>query len=334
MKRREALQAKDEGRAARTLYAWDYLLGVQDFTRQGALRFRLQGTQAFLGSEAFAAPPVASLQELQAVATALTSKRVDDLDVLRKWLAVLVAPGASLGGARPKANFTDSDGSLWIAKFPARNDDIDVGAWECLVHTLARLSGIEVPAARAMRLNSDFHTFCVRRFDRAGTARRFYASAMTLLRQDQSEASGYLDIAQFLRQAGDPQQVERDLAELFRRVVFNVAVGNRDDHLRNHGFLLGVRGWRLAPAFDVNASIDKGEHVLNLDDADNRPSIATVLTTAAFYGLTAQQATQVVQEVLDVVDRWRQLARQMGISSADIELFASAFSAHAHERSP
>jgi serine/threonine-protein kinase HipA len=183
-------------------------------------------------------------------------------------------------------------------------------------------------------LNSDFHTFCVRRFDRVGTVRRFYASAMTLLRQDQSEGSGYLDIAQFLRQAGDPQHVERDLAELFRRVVFNVAVGNRDDHLRNHGFLLGARGWRLAPAFDVNASIDKGEHVLNLDDADNRPRIATVLTTAAFYGLAAQQAKQVVQEVMDVVGTWRQLARQMGISSADIELFASAFSAHANDRSP
>jgi serine/threonine-protein kinase HipA len=332
MKRREALQAKDEARAARSLYAWDFLLGVQDLTRQGALRFRLQGTSSFLGSEALAAPPVTSLQELQAVATAITAKRLDDLDALRKWLAVLVAPGASLGGARPKANFTDTDGALWIAKFPARNDDTDVGAWEYVVHTLARQAGIDVPDARLIRWNNDFHTFCVRRFDRAGPARRFYASAMTLLRKEQSEGTSYLELAQFLRQAGDPQQVAKDLAQLFRRVVFNVAVGNRDDHLRNHGFMLGAAGWRLAPAFDVNANIDKAEHVLNIDDADNRPRMATVLATAPFYGLSPQQASQVTQEVLTAVDPWRQVARQTGISAADIELFASAFSAHTQLR--
>lgn len=329
MKRREVLQAKDENRTPRTLYAWDFLIGVQDFTRQGALRFRKEGTQEFLGSEAMAAPPVTSLPELETIATALTSKRLDDLDTLRKWLAVLVAPGASLGGARPKANFTATDGSLWIGKFPARNDEIDIGAWEFVVHTLARKAGIEVPDAKLVRFNphNEFHTFCVRRFDRMGTQRRFYASAMTLLHKEQSEGSSYLELAQFLYQAGNPKQRNKDLAQLFRRVAFNVAVGNRDDHLRNHGFLLKREGWQLAPAFDVNANIDKGEHVLNIDDTDNRPNLTTVLETAAFYGLTSHDAIKIIADIVGVVGGWQDTARNIGISNADIALFAGAFSA-------
>lgn len=165
MKRREALQAKDERRQPRTLYAWDYLIGVQDLTRQGGLRLRLKGTEEFLGAETLAAPPVARLRELEEIAGSLSSRRMDDLDALRRWLAVLVAPGASLGGARPKANFTEDDGNLWIGKFPARDDDRDIGAWELLAHKLGKSAGIDVPPARVVRLNSGHHTFCVRRFD-------------------------------------------------------------------------------------------------------------------------------------------------------------------------
>ena len=199
MKRREALQAKDENRSARTLHAWDFLIGVQDFTRQGALRFRQVGTEAFLGNEKLAAPPVTSLRELEAVAYQLSSRHIDDLDALRKWLAVLVSPGASLGGARPKANFTEADGSLWIGKFPARDDDRDVGAWEYVVNRLALKAGVTVPAARVRRMNNAFHTFCVQRFDRVNGARRYFASAMTLLRKERSEGTSYLELAQFLR---------------------------------------------------------------------------------------------------------------------------------------
>lgn len=332
MKRREALQAKDDKRPARTLYAWDFLIGVQDFTRQGALRFRLAGTDTFLGNEAMAAPPVTTLGELEAVAYQLSSRRMDDLDALRKWLAVLVAPGASLGGARPKANFSQPDGSLWIGKFPARDDDRDVGAWEYVVHGLATLARIDVPNARLLRLNNDFHTFCIARFDRVNGVRRFYASAMTLLRKEQSEGVSYLELAQFLRTRGDGAHTGADLEQLFRRVAFNVAVGNRDDHLRNHGFVLGANGWRLAPAFDVNPNIDKADHVLNIDDADNRPSLKTVLTTAPFYGLSADRARQVVDEVAAAVDHWRDTARKAGIASADVELTAAAFSAHSAYR--
>lgn len=333
MKRREALQAKDEKRAPRTLYAWDFLIGVQDFTRQGALRFRIAGTDEFLGNEKMAAPPITTLRELEAVAYQLSSRRIDDLDALRRWLAVLVAPGASLGGARPKANFTEADGSLWIGKFPARDDDRDIGAWEHLVHGLALKAGVAVPAAKAIRLNNEFHTFCVQRFDRVEGARRFYASAMTLLRKEQSEGTSYLELAQFLRSQGDGAHTGADLEQLFRRVAFNVAVGNRDDHLRNHGFVLGATGWRLAPAFDVNPNIDKAEHVLNIDDADNRPSLDTVLTTAPFYGLTQERGKQIVEEVVSAIDGWEDAARQAGIARGDVDLTAGAFSAHMEYRS-
>lgn len=333
MKRREALLAKDEKRTPRTLYAWDFLIGVQDFTRQGALRFRLEGTEEFLGNEKMAAPPVTTLRELEAVAFQLSSRRINDLDALRKWLAVLVAPGASLGGARPKANFTNSDGSLWIGKFPAREDERDVGAWEYVVHALAIKAAVDVPPATLLQLNNDFHTFCTQRFDRVGGTRRFYASAMTLLRKEHSEGTSYLELAQFIRSQGDAEHVEADLAQLFRRVVFNVAVGNRDDHLRNHGFLLGKTGWRLAPAFDVNPNIDKAEHVLNLDDGDNRPSLETVLNTAEFYGLTYDSARKILEEVASAVDQWESIARKEHIAAADIDLTAGAFSAHTEFRS-
>ncbi|WP_017758317.1 type II toxin-antitoxin system HipA family toxin [Pseudacidovorax intermedius] len=306
---------------------------MQDLTRQGALRFRPAGTEEFLGNERMAAPPITTLRELEAVAYQLSSRCIDDLEALRKWLTVLVAPGASLGGTRPKANFTEADGSLWIGKFPARDDDRDIGAWEYLVHGLALKAGVDVPAAKVVRLNTQFHTFCVRRFDRVNSARRFYASAMTLLRREQSEGTSYLELAQFLRAKGDSAHVDADLEQLFRRVAFNVAVGNRDDHLRNHGFVLGATGWRLAPAFDVNPNIDKAEHVLNIDDVDNRPSLGTVLTTAAFYGLTEERGKQIVEEVVSVVDRWEDAARQAGLASGDVELATVAFSAHAQYRS-
>lgn len=333
IKRREALQAKDEKRSPRTLYAWDFLIGVQDQTRQGALRFRPPGTTTFLGDEKMAAPPVTTLRELEAMAYQLSNRRIDDLDALRRWLAVLVAPGASLGGARPKANFTEADGSLWIAKFPARDDDRDIGAWEYVVHQLAQKAKIDVPPAQTVKLNTEFHTFCIQRFDRANGSRRFYASAMTLLRKTQSEGTSYLELAQFIRAQGDAAHADADLAQLFRRVAFNVAVGNRDDHLRNHGFVLGKTGWRLAPAFDVNPNIDKAEHVLNIDDVDNRPSLETVLNTAAFYGLGNGPARQVVEEVAAAVDGWQDAARRAGIAGADIDLTAGAFSAHVEFRS-
>lgn len=327
MQRREALEAKDRERRVKTLYAWDYLIGVQDATRQGAFRFKLEGTDIFLDDHKMAAPPLSSLQELQSVAQQLTSKKIDDLDALRRWLAVLVAPGASLGGARPKANFTQSDGSLWIAKFPARDDDRDIGAWEGVAHSLAVAAGIEVPPAKTLRFGKDFHTFCVQRFDRQAGRRVFYASAMTMLKKTESAGASYLDIAQFIQRNGVPAHIKADLAQLFKRVVFNVATGNRDDHLRNHGFVLSAQGWRLAPAFDVNPSIHNADHVLCIDDQDNRPNLQTVLATAAFYGLQASVAKSMIDKAVGVVAGWKSKARQAGLSALDVLQTEAAFSA-------
>jgi serine/threonine-protein kinase HipA len=325
MKRREALAAKDENRKPRTLYAWDFLLGVEDVSRQGALRYRSPGEKAFLAHDTLAVPPAASLSELEIVARRITAKRIDDLKALRQWLKVLVAPGASLGGARPKASFTESNGSLWIAKFPARDDTRDVGAWEAVAQRLAARAGIDVPQSELRRFSGEYHTFCVKRFDRSGARRRFYASAMAMLRKDQSEGTSYLDIAEFLRTRGAEDHIESDLEQLFRRVAFNVAIGNRDDHLRNHGFILTPTGWRLAPAFDLNPNTDRADHVLNIDESDNRPNLATVIETSEWYVGSKDRGRAIVEQVLHETRRWRQAAQALKIARADIELTATAF---------
>jgi serine/threonine-protein kinase HipA len=324
MQRREVIEARDEGRKPRTLYAWDYLIGVQDLTRQGALRFKL-GTPPFLANNTLPAPPVTRLNELEAVAKELTSKKIDDLDALKRWLSVLVAPGSSLGGARPKANFTEADGSLWIAKFPSKDDVRDVGAWEMLVYRLAIDAGINMPRAKMLHFGSEYHTFCVKRFDRHEGRRIFYASAMTMLRREDSEGVSYLDLAQFLLTNGSRTFIKQDLEQLFRRVVFNIAVGNRDDHLRNHGFLLTKDGWRLSPAFDINPNVEKSTHVLNIDDRDNRPSLENALATAELYELTEDRAIEVAKEVVVAVSPWRSAAKEFHIANADIHGMETAF---------
>jgi serine/threonine-protein kinase HipA len=325
MKRREALAAKDEGRKPRTLYAWDFLLGVEDISRQGALRYRRSEEEAFLAHETLPVPPAASLRELEIAAREITARRIDDLKALRQWLKVLVAPGASLGGARPKASFTETNGTLWIAKFPARDDTRDVGAWEALVQQLAARAGIDVPASELRGLSGEYLTFFVQRFVRSGVRRHFYASAMALLRKDQSEGTSYLELAEFLHAHGAKDHIEADLEQLFRRVAFNVAIGNRDDHLRNHGFLLTPTGWRLAPAFDLNPNIDRADHVLNIDESDNRPSLATVIETSEWYVGSKDQGRLIVAEILHETRRWRQAAQALKIARADVELTASAF---------
>ena len=325
MKRREALAAHDENRRPRILYAWDYLLGVEDVSRQGALRYRRANDDAFLAHDTLTVPPVDHLMELESVAREITAKRIDDLAALRQWLKVLVAPGASLGGARPKASFTEANGSLWIAKFPACDDDRDVGAWEALAQQLAARVGIEVPPSALRRFSGDYHTFCTQRFDRLGDRRRFYASAMALLRKDQSEGTSYLELAEFLHARGAKDHIQSDLEQLFRRVAFNVAIGNRDDHLRNHGFLLSPTGWRLAPAFDLNPNTARADHVLNIDESDNRPSLAAVLETSEWYVGSKDRGRAIVAEVLSETRHWRRAAQALKIARADIELTATAF---------
>lgn len=237
----------------------------------------------------------------------------------------MVAPGASLGGARPKANFTQEDGSFWIAKFPAKDDDRDMGAWEMLAHQLAVRADIRIPQAKLLKLGSYYRTFAVKRFDRIDGQRTHYASAMTMLKQESSDDASYLDIAQFIMTRGAAGSIKDDLAQLFRRVVFNVAISNRDDHLRNHGFILLPGGWRLSPAFDLNPNIDKTEHALNLDIGDNRANLDNVIATAQYYELSTDQAAQIAGEVVAVTRQWEDAAKHLAIPRGDIELMRAAF---------
>lgn len=323
LERQEAQRARDAGRPRRRLDDWDFLVRVPDAVRMGALRLAAPDGR-FLDDGPMEVPPTTQLRTLEEAAREL-ELGPRDAAAERRFLAVLLAPGSSLGGGRPKASFTGDDGALWIAKFPSRDDRHDVGAWEFLLHELAGECGIVVPEARLIRLGGEHRTYCARRFDRDGPERRLFASAMTLTGKRDGEDASYLDIAQAITQHGDPAGVQADLDQLFRRVVFNVLVGDRDDHLRNHGFLRGATGWRLAPAFDLNPASEKAEHALALDDAIRTPDLSVVRATAGLYQLSAVRAGAIVDEVRAGLSSWRRSARRLEIPADEIALISSGF---------
>ncbi|MDP9198117.1 MAG: type II toxin-antitoxin system HipA family toxin [Pseudomonadota bacterium] len=323
--RREAIAARDERRAVRTLVDWDYLLGVHDECRLGALRFRRDDTSPFLDQQSPAAPPITSLRELEAVSLALQAEGAEKLPAYRQWIATLLAPGTSLGGSRPKANFRDRDDSLWIAKFPSADDRHDMGAWEHVVHELAIAGRIEVPTYRLVRFNHRYRTFCSRRFDRTPRGRRFFVSAMTLLERRDGEGGSYLEIAEFIQNHGARGAVEADLAQLLRRVLFNVLVGNTDDHLRNHGFLREATGWRLAPAFDLNPNPARRHHALRLDEASDEPDLEAILRTAEFYRVNGRDAQRMLDEVRAATRGWKKRAKAARLSASEIASIEPAF---------
>lgn len=323
MERREAIEAREAARPIRPLRDWDFLVGVNDATRQGALRLRDPASAQFVDGRDLGAPPLARLRDLEALVARLEEPGVDALPQYREWLMQLVAPGASLGGARPKASCMDEDGALWLAKFPAADDRRDIGRWEMLAHRLARQAGVEVPEARSVRYSPRGHTFLTRRFDRVGASRRLYASAMTLTGRVDGEGGSYLDIVEAIELLGDPANIARDLEQLYRRVLFSVLVGNRDDHLRNHGFLRGAGGWRLSPAFDINPNPDRAEHALAIDEANPTPDGGLVAETAPFYRVSAARARAIGEEVRAAVASWPEQARQLGVPRAETELLAT-----------
>ena len=327
MERREAAVAEREKRKIRTFQEVDFLLGVYDNTRMGGLRFR-RANGPFLDASKYATPPVTDLKELAYISRRVEEPGVEALPEYERWLAMLVAPGTSLGGARPKANFNDTDNRLWIAKFPAHNDRHDVGGWEYLVHRLAARAGIWVPDSRLEQLSERYGTFCAARFDRTGRGRRMYASAMTLLeRQDGEPGASYLDLAEFISDDGAKGHIDEDLAQLFRRMIFNVLVGNRDDHLRNHGFIREPTGWRLSPAFDMNPSLAKADHALTLNGTNAAPSVEAAMGTADLYRLTAQTAEAVLTDVRKALASWREDACKLGLPAVEIRRMESVFQA-------
>jgi serine/threonine-protein kinase HipA len=325
--RREILRAREEKRHARTLTEWDYLLGVHDSCRMGALRFRRDADSPFLDNDRhLSAPPVASLRELESASLALESPDADEQPEFRQWLTALLAPGSSLGGARPKANFTETNGALWIAKFPSREDRRDIGAWEMVVHQLAQEAGLSVPDAQLLGLGGRHRTFASRRFDRlANGRRRFFVSAMTMLNRQDGENASYLELAEFLSTQGSPTHKQADLHELWTRIAFNILVSNRDDHLRNHGFILSADGWRLSPAYDLNPTIERSHHQLAIDSNDPTPDLGLAVATAGFYGLKTGQADRILKRVKAAVGTWRTVATNHRLPRAEIELVAQAF---------
>ena len=333
MERREAAESRRQGRAVRALQAIDFLLGVHDLTRIGALRFRVSEAGPFLDNSADPAPPLTSLAELARVSRRIEEPGAEDLPEYGKWLALLIAPGASLGGARPKVNFTDEYGQLWIAKLPAPDDRYDVGRWEFVAHQLAARAGVRVPESRLEQLADRYGTFCVARFDRLPGSRRIYTSAMTLLERHGGENdsgdddSSYLDLAEFILDQGSTRHIAQDLEQLFRRAAFNVLIGNRDDGLRNHGFIRERSGWRLSDAFDMNADGAKTRHALTLDGYSAEPDVATVLQTADFYRLRAGRARAIVDEVRRAVATWKDEASRQGLPASELQQMASVIQA-------
>jgi serine/threonine-protein kinase HipA len=330
MRRREACLARRDKRAEERLTELDYLLGVYDGQRMGAIRFQEGDRNCYLNSdEQMATPPWTSLRDLEYASLRFEESDLKDDNETLKWLNQLLAPGSSLGGARPKAGVVDEKGRLWIAKFPSRSDRVDTGAWECVVHELARKAGLQVPEASARLFTSQHHTFLSRRFDRTSSGQRHhFASAMTLLgyADGASAVSGvsYLEIADFIMRQGAAPQT--DLSELWRRIVFNICVSNTDDHLRNHGFILAAKeGWRLSPAYDMNPNPQGDGLTLNISENDNRLDLELALEVAESFHLDLLHAKEMMGMIRHAVKQWRLVATRQKIPKAEQEKMALAF---------
>lgn len=326
MKRRSVQTAKSEGRIPQNLNDLDYLLGVFDECRMGALRFKIDENGPFLDDNFnLPTPPMSRIRDLQFAAQMIETEK--NSDEVNKWLSVLLAPGSSLGGARPKANVLDEFGNLWIAKFPSANDTYDKAAWEFLAYKLAIKCKIEMSESRIEKVSGSYHTFFTKRFDRQNSERIHFASAMTMTGNNEEtikeKSVGYLDIAEFIQFSGC--QNIKDLNQLWRRIVFNIAISNTDDHLRNHGFLLSEKGWILSPAFDLNPSIDKNGLALNIDTDDNALEFELAKSVGLYFKLSDSEMDSIILEIKSVVSDWKTIANEIGISRSEQEMMAAAF---------
>ncbi len=326
MKRREAQDARVRGEKARTLYELDYLLGVYDETRMGALRFKTDIDGPFLDNDELnPTPPWTSLGNLQEAVKQLEND--SQSDAIRQWIAVLIAPGSSLGGARPKANILGKDSSLWIAKFPSKTDTVDKAAWEFLAYKLAVNCGIQMSESKIEKISGSYHTFLTKRFDRENGGRIHFASAMTMTGNNEetlkSQTASYLDIVDVIETYGT--NVETNLHQLWRRIVFNIAISNTDDHLRNHGFILNEKGWELSPAYDLNPSIEKDGLALNIDMDDNALDFELAKSVGEFFRLSEDEMDAIINEVISVVKEWKSIANRIGIPNKEQLLMEAAF---------
>jgi serine/threonine-protein kinase HipA len=320
IRRHERARARREGTQPRTLFESDFLAHVDDEARMGALRFQIAGEDGFIANTGRRIPPLLELPRLLSAATRITEDRETDDD-----LQLVLAPGTSLGGARPKASVRDNDGHLLVAKFPRKDDEWPVTRWEMTALALAKGAGIAVPDAR-LQLVARRPVLMLRRFDRAGALRIPFMSALTALSASDHDVRSYLELVEAIRK--ESTAVDEDLRQLWRRVVFNILISNTDDHLRNHALLRGDAGWRLAPAFDLNpmpVDVKPRVHALAIDEADATASLDLALAVAPQYGLSKNDARSIAREVGKAVARWRQVAAKHDLTRAQIERMASAF---------
>lgn len=329
----EQILAKEENRPMRRLSSFDYLIGIEDFSRMGAFRFKESINGDYINaSEILRIPPLTDIRELIAASSEIEKSEDENRLPEMRWIAQLVQPGSSLGGARPKASVIDENRILCIAKFPSRKDDYDVGLWEHFSHLLAKKAGVNAAETRVISTSDKYHTLLSRRFDRRKEGKRIhFASAMTLLGlNDGNNANtghGYLDIVDFILQ--NCTNVEDNLQELYRRVAFNICVGNTDDHFRNHGFLLTAKGWTLSPAYDMNPSLNEYQSLL-INSSNNKSDLNELLNSCEEYMLQKQLAQQIISEVLNAVKKWRLLATRLGIVKSEQERFATVFERQIH----
>jgi serine/threonine-protein kinase HipA len=322
MRRAERRRAEREGQTPRTVREIDYLLMVDDEARQGALRFAEREGGPFLAEHGpTKIPPLIELPRLLSAAEHVLSDTDTDED-----LRLLLAPGSSLGGARPKASVRDRDGHLAIAKFPNKGDEVNTVLWEAVALTLAAKAGIPVPAWRIETV-ADRPVLLLHRFDREQETRVPFLSAMSMLDAKDNEARSYLEFVDVLRQHGAAPK--EDMHALWRRIVFSILISNTDDHLRNHGFLwAGPAGWRLSPAYDLNpVPTDIKPRVLTtaIDLDDGKASLKLALHVASYFELGEGEARKIAGQVGKAVFMWRKVAAKLGLTSAEIERMASAF---------
>ena len=328
LNRREQIRAQEEKRPVRKLSSYDYLLGIDDYSRMGGFRFKESPDGEFINCDAtLRIPPLTDIQVL--VAASMEVEKSEERNLLpdKRWLLQLVHPGTSLGGARPKAGVLNEEGELCVAKFPSRNDEYDIGLWEHLSHLLAKEAGVEAAETRAITVGEKYHTLLSKRFDRTTDGhRRHFASAMTLLGLtdgcNAQTGNGYLDIVDFILQ--HCCNVEANLRQLYRRVAFSIAIGNSDDHFRNHGFLLTPKGWTLAPAYDLNPTFNDHQSLL-INATTNRSDLQLLLASSEEYMIGKEEATHIIEEVKDGVSQWRSMAIRIGIAKREMDLFAQVF---------
>lgn len=329
MERREALQARKTGKQKKRLTESDFLLGVNDEARMGALRFKIEDDGDFLANQTMTKiPPFTSIRELEQASLKIEKDEFKGDEEAQKWLMLIFAPGSSLGGARPKASVVDPEGHLWIAKFPSKNDYKNSGAWEAIVNEMANDLGINVAKGKSENYSQKQHTYLTKRFDRIDKYKRIhFASAMSLLGYkdgyNHKEGGSYLELVELLERYGD--KATEDIRELWRRIVFSVAISNTDDHLRNHGFLLAQNGWRLSPAYDINP-IERGSGLsLNISEDENSLDFDLCMEVRDYFRWQEKEAKLFINQTNEIVSQWRARANQKNISNSEQNLMESAF---------